>query len=292
MKVAVVGSRGQYGSEIVKEFRNGHDVIELTTERLDITDYNSCAELKKLNPDVIVNAALFYKTENPDQYASQTFAVNAIGAMNLAKVSRETGAINIYISTDSVFNGRTAVPYKEDDRPSPINTYGISKYAGELYTMQGPRHYIIRSSSMFGVAGSRTKNGSNFVDSMVKKAERGEPIELVSDLFMSPTYAKDAAIAIRKIVEGKLPFGTYHAVNSGHCSWYDFARQIFETGNIRANLKPVKAEDQKTDMERPKFTVLDNSKLKGHGIEMRRWDSALRDYMIEKGYINKSVSRN
>jgi len=285
MRIAIIGSTGQLGADLVKVLKESHEVIGLTHEDIEVSDYNSCLILKSIKPDVIINTAAFHKTDECEDNPLKAFQVNSIGARNISIISREINAINVYISTDYVFDGLKNSPYTEDDVPNPINTYGISKLAGELYTKQNPKHYIIRVASLFGVAGSKSKGG-NFVDRMIEKAKKGESISVVDDIWMSPTYTKDAAIAIKKILELKLPYGIYHVTNKGYCTWFQFAKEIFKLVGRDIEVKPIKYEELQTKARRPRFSALQSIKLPKYGIELRGWREALYEYLIEKGYIS------
>jgi dTDP-4-dehydrorhamnose reductase len=287
MRVIIIGSNGQLGTDLMKALKHEHETIGLTHQDMEVTDYNSCQILKKHRPDVIINTAAFHKTDQCEEEPIKTFAVNAIGAKNVATVSREVGATTIFISTDYVFDGSKNEPYTESDFPNPINTYGISKLAGELYTKQNPKHYIIRVASLFGVAGASGKGG-NFIETMIAKAKKNEAISVVDDMWMSPTYTKDAASTIKKIIETKLPFGTYHATNQGYCTWFQFAQEIFKITNLNPNLTPIKTNQLQMKAKRPQFSALKSIKLPKYGIKMRDWKEALYDYLIEKGHIAKS----
>ncbi len=221
----------------------------------------------------------------------KTFSVNAIGPRNIATISKEIGATSIFISTDYVFDGFKNEPYTEDDNPSPINTYGISKLAGELYTRQNPKHYIIRLASLFGVAGASGKGG-NFVETMITKAKKNEPISVVNDMWMSPTYTKDAASTIRKIMESGLPFGTYHATNQGFCTWFQFAKETFKLLDLNPTLTPIETEQLEMRARRPRFSALESKKLTKYNIKTREWKQALHDYLIEKEHIPSKYPSN
>jgi len=290
MKIAIIGSTGQLGSDLVKTLKPEHEVVGLTHQDIEVTDYNSCLVLKKHNPTVIVNTAAFHKTDQCEEEPLKTFSVNAIGARNMAEISKEIKATTTFISTDYVFDSFKNEPYTEDDTPNPINTYGISKLAGELYTKQNPKHYIIRLASLFGVAGASGKGG-NFVETMITRAKKNEPIRIVDDMWMSPTYTKDAAITIKKVIELKLPFGTYHATNQGYCTWFQFSKEIFKLTGLNPNLKPIKTDQLKMKAERPKFSALKSIKLPKYGIQMREWKQALHDYLTEKGHIQANKPR-
>jgi dTDP-4-dehydrorhamnose reductase len=285
MKIVVIGSTGQLGIDLMKALKHEHETIGLTHQDVEVTDYNSCQILKKHRPDVIINTAAFHKTDQCEEEPIKTFTVNAIGAKNVATASREVGATTIFISTDYVFDGSKNEPYTEEDFPNPINTYGISKLAGELYTKQNPKHYIIRVASLFGVAGASGKGG-NFIETMMAKAKKNETISVVDDMWMSPTYTKDAASTIKKIIEAKLPFGTYHATNQGYCTWFQFAQEIFKITNLNPTLTPIKTNQLQMKAKRPQFSALKSIKLPKYGIKMRDWKEALYDYLIEKGHIS------
>jgi dTDP-4-dehydrorhamnose reductase len=287
MKTAVIGSTGQLGTDLVKMLeKNGHVVIGLTHKDIEVTDYKSCLTLKEHQPEVIINTAAFHKTDQCEEEPLKTFNVNAIGAKNITAISRQIGATSVYVSTDYVFDGTKNEPYTEDDNPSPTNTYGISKVAGEYYTRQNPKHYIVRIASVFGAAGASGKGG-NFVETMITKAKKDESIAVVDDICMSPTYTKDAAIALKGIIESKLPHGTYHATNSGYCSWYQFAGEIFKITGLNPVLTPLKSEQLNLKAKRPRFSVLRSIKLSQYGQEMRHWKEALNAYLIEKGHVRR-----
>jgi dTDP-4-dehydrorhamnose reductase len=283
MKIVVIGATGQLGTDLIKVLGQNHDVIGLTHKEIEITDYNSCQTVKG-EADVIINTAAFHKTEQCEEEPIKAFAVNAIGAHNIVKLSLETGSATLFISTDYVFDGLKGGSYTEDDVPNPINTYGISKLAGELYTKQNPKHYIIRVASLFGVAGASGKGG-NFVETMITKAKRNEKISVIDDMWMSPTYTKDAAEAIKSIIELKVPYGIYHVTNSGYCTWFHFAKEIFRLTGLNPSLEPIKSCQLQSKVKRPQFSALKSIKLPKYGIKMRSWKEALRDYLVEKGHI-------
>lgn len=283
MKIIVIGSTGQLGSDLMKTLKLDHQTIGLTHEDIEVTDYNSCLILRKYKPDVIINTAAFHKTDQCEEEPVKTFSVNALGTKNVTAISKEIEAATAFISTDYIFDGSKNRPYTEDDIPNPINTYGISKLAGELYTKQNPKHYIIRLASLFGVAGASGKGG-NFVETMIMKAKKKETIKVVDDMWVSPTYTKDAATTIRKIMQLELPFGTYHASNQGYCTWFQFAREVFRLLHLKPDLSPIETRQLLTKAERPRFSALRSKKLPKYGIEMREWKEALNDYLIEKGH--------
>jgi len=284
MKIVVIGSTGQLGTDLVKTLGTEHEVVALTHKDIEVSDYNSCLILKKHKPDVVVNTAAFHKTDQCEDEPLKTFSVNTLGARNVALISKEIGATDVYISTDYLFDGLNKKPYTEEDVPAPINTYGISKLAGEHYTRQNPKHYIIRIASVFGKAGASGKGG-NFVETMIKKAKNNDPITVVDDMWMSPTYTKDAASVLKGILELQLPYGVYHATNKGYCSWYQFANEIFQITRLNPDLKPAKTDPNYGKAKRPAFSALTSTKLSKHNLEPQEWKEALHAYLIEKGHI-------
>jgi dTDP-4-dehydrorhamnose reductase len=289
MKIAIIGSTGQLGTDLINTLENGHEVVGLTHKDIEITDYESCLVLKEHHPDIIINTAAFHKTDQCEEELLKTFNVNAIGARNVTMVSREISATTIFMSTDYVFDGSKNKPYTEEDAPSPINTYGISKLAGEFYTRQNPKHYIIRIASAFGVAGASGKGG-NFVETIIKKAKNNKTISVVDDMWMSPTYTKDAASVMKRIIEKQIPHGVYHATNKGYCSWYQFAKEIFQLTGLTSTFTPIKTEQLNTKAKRPRFSALKSTNLPRYKIELRGWKEALCTYLIEKGHIQKGLS--
>ena len=283
MKIAIIGSTGQLGQDLMKILQPENEVIGFTHQNLDVTDYNSLFVLKEGKPDVIINTAAFHKTDQCEEEPLKTFSVNAIGPKNVASVSKEIGATTVFMSTDYVFSGSKKKPYTEDDAPNPINTYGISKLAGELFTKQNPRHYIFRVASLFGEAGASGKGG-NFIETMISKANKNEPIAVVGDMWMSPTYTRDAATAMKKIFELQLPFGIYHLTNQGQCTWFQFTQEIFKLTGVNPQLKKIETSQMQTRAKRPLFSALKSTKLPYYNIHIRNWKEALHAYLIEKGH--------
>lgn len=283
MKIAVIGSTGQLGTDLMKTLNDDHELVGLTHQDIEIADYDSCLILKKHQPDIVINTAAFHKTDQCEKEPLKTFSVNALGARNVALISKEIATTAVFISTDYVFDGSKKEPYTEDDVPAPINTYGISKLAGEHYTRQNPKHYIVRIASVFGKAGASGKGG-NFVETMITKAKKNETITVIDDMWMSPTYTKDAASILKGILELQLPFGVYHATNKGYCSWYQFAQEIFQLTGLNPTLTPIKTEQLSLKARRPRFSALKSIKLSRYNLEPREWKEALRAYLIEKGH--------
>jgi dTDP-4-dehydrorhamnose reductase len=272
MKVAVIGAGGQLGSDLVDAF----DAVPLSHQDVDVTDPESLDILRDIMPDLVINAAAYVRVDDAEVEAEEAFRVNAVGALNVARACDEIDAINVYISTDYVFDGSKGEPYGEEDAANPINVYGLSKLAGEIATKNySSKHYVIRVASLYGRAGS-----GNFVTSIIKKARDEGEIRVVDDVFMSPTYTKDVSDMLRQFIYITPEFGIYHVVNEGHCSWYDFARRILDLLGEDVPTAPIKSDDLGRRARRPAISALRNRKLDDLGLKMRGWKEALRDYLV------------
>jgi dTDP-4-dehydrorhamnose reductase len=284
MRIVIIGSTGQLGSDLTKTLQTTDEVIGLTHQDIEVTDYNSCLTLKEHHPDIIINTAAFHKTDQCEDEPLKTFSVNALGARNITTVSKEVNAATMFISTDYVFDGQKNQPYNENDQPNPLNTYGISKLAGELYTKQNPKHYIARVASLFGMAGASGKGG-NFVETVIAKAKKNEPMSVVNDMWVSPTYAKDAAATIQRIIKLPVPYGTYHTTNAGQCTWFQFTQEIIKQTGLKSSLTPIPTQQLTYKAKRPRFSALVSIELPKHDIILPEWKDALRRYLIEKKHV-------
>lgn len=274
MKVVVIGANGQLGSEIMEAF--GSDVKGFDINDLDVTDYDSLNVISDFSPEIVINASGYVNVSGAENDVENCFGVNTIGALNVAKFCSRINAINVYIGTDYVFDGSKKIPYVESDLPNPVNVYGISKYAGEIFTRNySQKHYILRLSSLFG-KGAKGKK-ANFIEKIIERARSSDKIEVVDDIIMSPTYAKDVANNMKKFFEPNPEYGIYHFANQGYCSWHEFALKILDIMKIKADVKKISSYEQDSVLRRPAFTAMENKKLKALGIEMRTWQEALGD---------------
>ena len=287
MRVAIIGASGQLGTDLVEVFKKDpfFEVVPLTHKDLDVTIPETLKVLKGLKPDVIINTAAYVRVDDAELYPEKAFAVNAIGALNVARAAKEIGAINVYISTDYVFDGEKGRSYTEEDMPNPINVYGTSKCAGEIFTRNYSRkYYIIRVASLYGRAGASGKGG-NFVNWVIEKATRGEELRIVDDQFMSPTHTMDVAGTLKEFLKIQPEFGIYHMVNEGYCSWYEFTRAIFEILGWEAEVKPIKSGELHRLARRPRFSALEDRGLHKIGLRMPSWREGLKEYLGEKGWL-------
>ncbi|HEX16043.1 MAG TPA: dTDP-4-dehydrorhamnose reductase [Deltaproteobacteria bacterium] len=280
-KVLIVGAHGMLGKDLVKVLGETFDVVPLGRDDLDISAYNNVKKvLKEVSPQVVINAAGYTDVDACERKSRLAFTVNGEGAKNLARASSVIKAKLVYISTDYVFDGKKETPYTEEDQPNPLNVYGESKLMGERYVQKFADDYlIVRTQWLFGAG------GRNFVDTIIDLARERDRIEVVDDQVGSPTYTLDLSVAIRALLERDL-WGVYHVSNSGHCSWYDFAKEILtQLGKDAVELVPISSADLTRPARRPLYSVLSNEKLqRDAGITMRPWQEALKDYLKEKGF--------
>lgn len=288
MKILVTGANGQLGTDLCKALHS-FDVLPLTHADVEIAAANSVKEMfNKYKPDVVINTAAYVRVDDCESERDRAYSVNALGARNVAVEAQALGAKLVHISTDYVFGGENdppAIPYTEFDIPVPLNIYGKSKLAGEnLVRHLCSRHFIVRTSGLFGTAGSSGKGG-NFVETMLRLAKQQEELRVVNDQLFSPTYTKDLAKKIAQLIATEC-YGTFHITNKGTCSWCQFAIGILSLAGINTPVIPVTSEEYSTPAKRPRFSVLDNYHLRLLGMDdMRPWQEALRDYMISKGHI-------
>lgn len=279
MKVLLTGARGQLGMDLQKSCPPGVALVALGRDGLDITDTGSVATvMAEANPDVVINAAAYVNVDAAEDDGPEAFRVNAIAVRDLARACAECGCDLLTVSTDYVFDGlKTSVPYDEDDLPNPLNVYGMTKYAGEIYIAnEMERHYIVRLASLYGVRGASGKDG-NFVYNILQKAARGEPLSVVDDIVMSPTFSLDAAHAIWEILQGSgMPYGIYHATNGGCCSWHEFACAILQLSDVgNSDVKAVSHSQYQSKVRRPLWSAMASNK----GIRLRHWREALEDFL-------------
>lgn len=284
MRTAVIGATGQLGSDIIRTWPHG-ETVGLTHSDIEVTDRERVFEVLRVQaPQLVVNCAAFHNVDVCETEPERAFAVNALGAMNVADTCQALGAALLFISTDYVFAGDAGRAYTELDPPSPINVYGTSKLAGEhLIRARLERHYIVRTSGLYGTAGSSGKGG-NFVERMLQLARAGEDIRVVVDQVLSPTFTYDLAQKLLELV-GTDRFGTYHVTSGGSCSWHDFAAKIFELTGTRASLAETTTRQFGARARRPSYSVLANAALQELGLEpLRPWPKALADYLRMKGH--------
>lgn len=285
--VAVVGPNGQLGSDLVRGFdAAGWSVVPVGHDVVAVEDPGSTAAFfREHRVDVVVNTAAFHQVAVCEQQPARSWAVNATGAANVAAAAAAIGATTVFVSTDYVFDGdiSTDNSYPEDAPVSPINVYGASKAAGEMATLAASdQNLVVRVAGVFGRAGSSGKGG-NFVETIVGKARAGEPLAVVGDTVMSPSYTVDAAAKIRALLESGAT-GVFHASNSGRISWHEFAAAICAQIGAQVAIEKT-TSDHTPSPRRPRNSSLSTQRLDELGIAQRPWDDALAAYLREKGHL-------
>lgn len=282
MKIAVIGGNGQLGMDVVSAFAsNADEVSSLTHADIEISDFASVSRaIEDIQPQVIVNTAAMHHVENCEREPGKAFAVNALGPRNLAIVARDLGAVLMQVSTDYVFDGSKGSPYIEEDNPLPLNAYGITKLAGEHFVRATTaKHFVIRTSGLYGKNPCRAKGGLNFIELMLKLAkERGE-VRVVDSEVVTPTSTAELAQQIVRLSRSDC-YGLYHATAEGSCSWYEFAREIFAITDTPVRLKVAAPDEFPAKVARPKYSVLENRALKSRGLNaFKPWQDALHKYL-------------
>jgi len=287
MTVAVIGSNGQLGTDVVEAFQKaGEATVGLTHADLDISSLEwSRKILSSVRPSIIVNTAAMHHVENCENEPQRAYEVNALGARNLAMVARELEAKLVHVSTDYVFDGSKKRPYVESDPAAPLNVYGNTKLAGEAFIREtAEKYFIVRTSALYGRNPCRAKGGRNFVDLMLKLAGERDELRVVDDEVVSPTSTTELAKQIAELTRVD-HYGLYHATSEGSCSWYEFAKTIFEVTNTKVNLKIADPNEFPAKVPRPKYSVLENQGLKKLGLNsFASWQEGLTRYLLTTSY--------
>jgi dTDP-4-dehydrorhamnose reductase len=280
MVVLVAGANGQLG-QAIRSIAKNHPKTEFVfcaSADLDITSSENCNSIfNKYKPNYCINAAAYTAVDKAESEPEKAKLINVVGAKNLAEACKENNVILLHISTDFVFDGTKKEPYNEFDLPNPTGMYGKTKLEGER-AIQGvfDNYFIVRTSWVY------SEFGNNFMKTMLRLASERDQISVVNDQIGTPTHALNLAEALLKIIQLtdqnplKDNFGIYNYSNEGQCSWYDFAKKIFEIKNIKMDVKPIPTSQFPTPAQRPKFSVLDKTKIKTtFGIFIETWENAL-----------------
>lgn len=280
MKILITGCNGQLGIELSRQLQGikNSEIIKMDKNNLDISDFEIVNnKIQDINPNIIINCAAFTAVDLCEKEVELAYKINSLGARNLAIVAEKISAKLIHISTDYVFDGDIGGFYREDSDTNPKSIYGKSKLMGEKYVQQFcSKHFIIRTAWLYG-------DGKNFVKTMINISKKTKEIRVVNDQIGTPTSTVDLAKVIIALIKTEY-YGIYHATCEGRCSWYEFAKKIFEIKKININVIPVSSSEYKTIAKRPANSVLDNFMLKLVNLNtMRNWEDALEDYL--KGEI-------
>jgi dTDP-4-dehydrorhamnose reductase len=276
VKVLVTGAAGMLGRDVMLAAGNaGHDIVGFGRSELDVTDAAGLEKKFDLErPDVVINCSAWTDVDGAESAEEDAFAVNGSGAGNVAAAAAKVGASVVYVSTDYVFDGAKGSPYVESDQPAPLSAYGRTKLAGEEATAAAnKRHFIVRSAGLFGVG------GSNFVATMLRLAADHGEVLVVRDQVGSPTYTWHLAYGIVRLIEG-IEFGLHHMAAAGKCSWYEFAREIFEQAKVECKVLSGTTEMLGRPAPRPAFSALTSQRE--HAIRLPSWHDGLAGYLAQR----------
>ncbi len=284
MKILVTGVKGQLGYDCVKELnkRGYTDILGIDIDDLDITNEQKVHEfINNYKPDIVMHNAAYTSVDKAEQNPEVCYKVNALGTKYIAEACREVNATMVYISTDYVFSGKGENFYEVNDKKEGLSVYGKTKSEGEDFVLQTlTKYFIVRISWVFGI------NGNNFIKTMLKLASLGKTeLNVVSDQIGSPTYTADLAVLLCDMIKTN-KYGIYHATNEGICSWYEFAKKIFELSNINIKVNPVTTDEYRklvpNQAARPLNSRLSKKSLdKAKFNRLPNWDDALERYLKE-----------
>lgn len=283
MVIVVTGAAGQLGQSLQHVAQKFTDIewVFCDSATLDITDASSTQELfLQKKPNYCINTAAYTAVDKAESESEKAYLINATGPENLAKICADFGTTLIHISTDFVFDGTQTTPYVETDSTAPLGVYGASKLAGELAIQQhGNAYYIIRTSWVY------SPFGNNFMKTMLRLAAERDSLSIVNDQIGTPTNALDLAAVIIELIQKDSamevhPFGIYHYSNEGQCSWFEFAKAIFEKNTITIPVQPITTDQFPTPARRPAYSVLSKSKIKKmFNIQITDWQDALNKFI-------------
>jgi dTDP-4-dehydrorhamnose reductase len=285
MKIAVLGAAGQLGRDLCPRLAALGAVVPLSRADIDLAEPHTIAPaLAAHRPDVFVNCAAYNFVDKAETDRAAASEVNEFGVRFLARACCDAGVKLLHFSTDYVFGADTArtTPYSEDDAPGPVSHYGQTKLAGEQSALAAsPTHLVIRTCGLYGVWGSGGKGG-NFVETMLRLAGQGKPLRVVNDQHCTPSYTADVAAATVELL-ARSATGLFHVVNSGDCTWYEFAAEIFRQSFLKPDLNPITSAEFGAAAKRPAYGVLSTAKLTAFlGSPPRHWRDALASYLVER----------
>ena len=283
MKILITGANGQLGTELheILEREFPGQTLYTDVQELDLTNAKAVDSYVANNEIThIVNCAAYTAVDRAEE-EMLCAAVNTDAVKNLAMAADANGAKIIHISTDYVFDGTNHRPYRESDKVNPISQYGTTKRKGEtLLLALAPQAIIIRTAWLYSA------HGNNFVKTMLRLADSQPEIKVVCDQIGTPTFARDLARAVVKVLQSHqwVP-GIYHFTDEGAASWYDFAKAIFRIAGKDVKVTPIPTEDYPTPASRPSYSILDRTRIKAtYGIEIPHWEEALADCLRQLGY--------
>jgi dTDP-4-dehydrorhamnose reductase len=281
VKVLVTGAGGLLAQAVRSALRAGrHDVVALGHAQLDVCDARATRAAVTLTaPDAVVHCAAYTRVDDAETDEAAAFAVNADGTLNVAAACAAVGARLLYPSTDYVFDGRATTPYPPTAPTAPLNAYGRSKLAGEAAAREAGGYLIVRTSWLYG------SGGSNFVSTVLRRARAGEQLEIVQDQHGAPTWTRDIATVMTRLLELEVSAGVYHATNRGATTWYDLASRALHAAGVNGTIRPVLTADRPRPAQRPAYSVLDCRATESLTGPLPHWRAAL-DSAIAAGALS------
>jgi len=285
MVVLVTGGKGQLGQALQAAAAQHADLqfYFASSAEADVTSIDSLsAVFTKVKPDFCINAAAYTAVDKAESEPDAAHAINVAGAKNCAEVCKDHNTILLHVSTDFVFNGSKTQPYNELDVTSPQSVYGATKRQGELEIEKVlDKHYIVRTSWLY------SQYGNNFLKTMLRLGRERDELSVVNDQIGTPTNANDLADALISIIDFNIVYphdgnyGTYHYSNEGQCTWYDFAKKIFDLHDITINLQPIPTSAYPTPAKRPEYSVLNKEKIKSViNLDIKSWEESLKTQLL------------
>ena len=273
MRILVTGASGQLGLALQELLPDqGHEVAALGHKDLDVSDASAVARtLDDHSPDLVINAAAYTNVDGCETEVEAAYRINSLGPRNLAVHCERLGRGLLHVSTNYVFDGEKDAPYEPFDLPNPQSVYAKTKLDGEEYVKHlCNRWYVVRTAGVYG-------EGHNFVRTMLRVGLERDSLKVKDDEYVSPTYARDLAEGIAGIIHSGA-YGLYHVTNAGSCSWYEFAREIFELAGIEVEVRPVPSSEYPLPAPRPANGVLSTL----GSPELRYWREALANYLEQE----------
>jgi len=291
MKIFLTGKNGQLGAKLEDDLKKSHEVIAMDQDALDLMDVKLIDDtIYKVNPDLIINAAAYTNVEKAEKDKDLAYKVNVVAPKTLSDLAKLLDIPIIHISTDYIFDGSKKDAYEEDDKANPLSVYGKTKWQGEEFVRQAPKHFILRTSWVF------SPQGHNFLKTIFKLAQEKTSLSVVDDQWGSPTSVKILSEAIQSIIQHLVPqnnldvYGTYHVTSDGETNWYLYARKIldiFEHFKVelklkKNNLHPIPSSQYPQDAMRPKNSRMNTSKFKNtFMVKFPHWEKELENAIYQ-----------
>ena len=272
-KVFLTGGSGQLGKEIIKFLKEKYMIIAPKKEEFDLENFEKINKyLKEIDPEIIILSGAYTDVDKAEEEKEKVYKINFLSTKEFVKYAKEKEKILIFISTDYVFDGEKEI-YSEEDIPNPLNFYGKTKYLSEKEIISNlKKYFIVRTSWLYG------EGKNNFVYKFIHKCKEEKILKVVNDRYGSPTYAKDLAQGIEKLLDSS-NYGIYHIVNKGRVSRYEFACEIVKILNLNVEVIPVSSDYFKEKVKRPFSSALDNRKFCSLFYKLRDWKESLNDFL-------------